>query len=214
MYASTAKPFLVHYDANHTNDGVLIRYTCWDRCCAQHHILLSSATPHTRNSIQQHLNPKHYGRHPRLLANLASKGETIGWITMQCVELNLPIVQLLLHPFGKPLTVLSDHREMEDILVRRSREFDWYNAFKEMQIASVWRVSEKAERPFYCMCGCLPSSWRSCRYARCPIVALNRLYLHTPPHRRCSNRLTYADAVAWLWMDLVPIVVRLRLSHE
>lgn len=61
---------------------------------------------------------------PRLLAHWNEKKENVDWMTMQCVELGSPIVQLFLQPFSYPLVVLSDHRETEDILIRRTREFD------------------------------------------------------------------------------------------
>ena len=67
---------------------------------------------------------------PKLLAHFKRKGENVDWMTMQCVTLGSPVVQLFLQPFSYPLIVLSDHRETEDILIRRTREFDRSDIFK------------------------------------------------------------------------------------
>jgi len=61
---------------------------------------------------------------PRLLKHFKATCENVNWMTLQCVELGSPIIQLFLWPGTFPLIVLTDHREMEDILIRRTREFD------------------------------------------------------------------------------------------
>lgn len=61
---------------------------------------------------------------PRLLAHFKVTNENVDWMTNQCVELGSPIIQLFLWPGTFPLIILTDHREMEDILIRRTREFD------------------------------------------------------------------------------------------
>lgn len=50
--------------------------------------------------------------------------ETFSWITLQCKKLNSPIVQIFAKPFSKPWVIITDARECQDVLVRRSKEFD------------------------------------------------------------------------------------------
>ncbi len=75
--------------------------------------------PHNRTSAHSIL-----GDLPALLANFKATSENVNWMTQQCVTLNSPLIQLFLWPGAFPLLVLSDHRETEDILIRRTREFD------------------------------------------------------------------------------------------
>ncbi|KAF3806620.1 putative cytochrome P450 [Colletotrichum gloeosporioides] len=46
------------------------------------------------------------------------------WVSSQCEKLQSPIIQLWLAPFSRPLVVLSDFREAEDITMRRTKELD------------------------------------------------------------------------------------------
>ncbi|KAL0939209.1 cytochrome p450 monooxygenase [Colletotrichum truncatum] len=46
------------------------------------------------------------------------------WVAQQCEQLQSPIVQLWVRPFSRPLVVLADFREAEDISMRRTRDFD------------------------------------------------------------------------------------------
>lgn len=51
------------------------------------------------------------------------------WLTAQSKELNSPIFQVFPQPLGRPMVVLNDFRESQDILMRRGKEFDrGYNA--------------------------------------------------------------------------------------
>ena len=50
--------------------------------------------------------------------------ETFSWMTFQCKKLNSPMVQIFAKPFSKPWIIVVDARECQDVLVRRSREFD------------------------------------------------------------------------------------------
>jgi len=45
------------------------------------------------------------------------------WIADQNIKHNSPLVQLFLDPFGPPVLVLSDFREAQDIMLRRSSEW-------------------------------------------------------------------------------------------
>lgn len=46
------------------------------------------------------------------------------WLIAQSKELNSPIFQIFPQPLGKPIVVLNDFRESQDILMRRAKEFD------------------------------------------------------------------------------------------
>ncbi|KAJ0348973.1 hypothetical protein KNSL1_005016 [Colletotrichum chrysophilum] len=46
------------------------------------------------------------------------------WVSSQCEKLQSPIIQLWLAPFSRPIVVLSDFREAEDITMRRTKELD------------------------------------------------------------------------------------------
>ncbi|KAK5732049.1 hypothetical protein LTR17_010885 [Elasticomyces elasticus] len=50
--------------------------------------------------------------------------DMFGWLAQQCTALQSPIIQMWLSPFDKPVVVISDFREAQDILVRRGTEFD------------------------------------------------------------------------------------------
>lgn len=46
------------------------------------------------------------------------------WLIAQSKELNSPIIQVFPEPLGKPMVVLNDFREEQDILMRRGKDFD------------------------------------------------------------------------------------------
>lgn len=46
------------------------------------------------------------------------------WLTAQSKELDSPIFQIFPEPLGRPMVVLNDFREAQDILMRRGKEFD------------------------------------------------------------------------------------------
>lgn len=61
---------------------------------------------------------------PGLIVHFRKHQTRTDWVAQQCVELDSPIVQLFLKPFGRPFVVIADHWEGEDILARRFLEFD------------------------------------------------------------------------------------------
>lgn len=61
---------------------------------------------------------------PDLLAHYKRTKEASSFPFEQCQKLKSPIVQLFLRPFSPPLIFLDDPRETEDILLRRTKEFD------------------------------------------------------------------------------------------
>lgn len=46
------------------------------------------------------------------------------WFALQSIKFGSPIFQLFLRPFSSPWVVIADFRESQDILLRRSKEFD------------------------------------------------------------------------------------------
>ncbi|KAM7219797.1 Cytochrome P450 [Rhypophila decipiens] len=66
------------------------------------------------------------GDMPALLKAAKERGDTTAWMQDQIKEFNSPISQMfIIFPYWKPVVMLSDAREVEDILVRRTpKEFD------------------------------------------------------------------------------------------
>lgn len=52
------------------------------------------------------------------------------WMTAQTEKLNSPVVQLFLKPFCPPIVVITDQREIQDVVLRRAKEFDRSTFFK------------------------------------------------------------------------------------
>jgi cytochrome P450 len=59
-----------------------------------------------------------------LIKHARETGEIWSWISLQTVKLNSPIVQVFTRPFSKPWVIVTDFRESQDILMRRTKEFD------------------------------------------------------------------------------------------
>lgn len=61
---------------------------------------------------------------PELLQHYKKTKGASGFPFEQCKKLKSPIIQLFLRPFSLPFICLDDPREIEDIMLRRTREFD------------------------------------------------------------------------------------------
>ena len=61
---------------------------------------------------------------PDILTYRRMTKETSETLFRICNEIQSPIAQLFFKPFSRPYVVLNDPREVQDILVRRNREFD------------------------------------------------------------------------------------------
>jgi hypothetical protein len=57
----------------------------------------------------------------------AAARQVRAWMRGQFAAHNSPIVQLFIRPLGKPYVLVSDFREAQDILIRRTKEFDRSN---------------------------------------------------------------------------------------
>lgn len=107
----------------------------WDTWNILYMVLLSSAStlyllyrtalpkpipgiPHRKEAARHVL-----GDIPAILAAKAKDLTHVNWIQQQMVELNSPIIQIFMAPFTKPIVVLGDFREAQDILMRR-KEWD------------------------------------------------------------------------------------------
>lgn len=71
------------------------------------------------------------GDAPAMLRHKNKSATVFDWMTAQTLELNKPVVQLFLKPFSKPIVVLTDHRETQDVVLRRAKEFDRSTFFKD-----------------------------------------------------------------------------------
>ncbi|CZR65123.1 related to TRI13-cytochrome P450 [Phialocephala subalpina] len=65
-----------------------------------------------------------FGDIPGMMKWKKDTRETFTWMTEQCRQLNAPMVQVFVKPFALPWVIVADARECQDVLTRRSREFD------------------------------------------------------------------------------------------
>lgn len=78
-----------------------------------------------------------FGDIPDALKHLAKTSETLSFLITRCTELNSPIVQVFMRPFGDPWVVVADSREAQDIMVRRTQEFDRSEFFADLFISTI-----------------------------------------------------------------------------
>lgn len=64
------------------------------------------------------------GDMPAMVGHITKTQEMYDWLSGQNIKLDSPIVQVFSRPFSKPWVVLSDFRETQDILMRRTKDFD------------------------------------------------------------------------------------------
>jgi hypothetical protein len=70
------------------------------------------------------------GDAPGMIKHRQKYSTVFDWMTAQPVELNSPVAQLFLKPFCQPIVVITDHRESQDVLLRRAKDFDRATFFK------------------------------------------------------------------------------------
>lgn len=74
-----------------------------------------------------------FGDLPDMLRATANSDKTyMQWIQEQMQEMNSPIVQMFIRPLSRPVLVLADFRESQDILMRRSKEWDRSDMLAEL----------------------------------------------------------------------------------
>jgi hypothetical protein len=64
------------------------------------------------------------GNVPAILAHERTHGRMRSWFTTENTKHQAPLVQFWRSPFTKPSLILSDYQEAQDILLRRTKEFD------------------------------------------------------------------------------------------
>ncbi|RDW66799.1 hypothetical protein BP5796_09548 [Coleophoma crateriformis] len=74
---------------------------------------------------------------PELLAHTAVSRNPFTFIIEQIHNLDSPIIQLFLKPMKRPIVIISEPRETEDILLRRTKEFDRGYFFKDVFDANI-----------------------------------------------------------------------------
>jgi hypothetical protein len=65
-----------------------------------------------------------FGSLPDMISYMKMNGVIIPWLTSHNAKHGAPLVQFFGAPFSKPTLVLSDFHESQDILLRRTKEFD------------------------------------------------------------------------------------------
>lgn len=64
------------------------------------------------------------GDAPEVAKLVKDGGRPRVWLSQQPAKHNSPLVQVFLAPLSKPMLILADWRESQDILLRRGKEFD------------------------------------------------------------------------------------------
>lgn len=64
------------------------------------------------------------GNMPDVLAYKKANGRLRPWFVELALKHQSPIVQLWIVPLGKPVVILADYQEAQDVLLRRGKEFD------------------------------------------------------------------------------------------
>lgn len=72
-----------------------------------------------------------WGDIPTMMSNFSKTKEVTDWMQKHFVNLDSPIIQLFISPFGGPTIFIADFRESQDIMMRRGKEFDRSNSFKD-----------------------------------------------------------------------------------
>lgn len=62
----------------------------------------------------------------------ANNGQALQWWSLQLEKHDSPIFQLFLKPFSRPVVIVADFREAQDVLLRRYKEFDRSTIFEEI----------------------------------------------------------------------------------
>ncbi|KAF2435902.1 cytochrome P450 [Tothia fuscella] len=83
--------------------------------------------PHNRGATRHIL-----GDIPDLTSRVRSTKHFWSWFSLQNKNLNSAIVQVWPRPFRKPWVIVTDFREAQDVLLRRTTEFDRSNFFGDV----------------------------------------------------------------------------------
>lgn len=86
-----------------------------------------SGIPHNRSSAHTIL-----GDALGMLGHFKKQKTVWDWTSIQAANLNSPVIQLFIRPFGNPIVFLFDIREGQDIQTRRTHEFDRSKFFGDL----------------------------------------------------------------------------------
>ncbi|ELR04279.1 hypothetical protein VC83_08088 [Pseudogymnoascus destructans] len=73
-----------------------------------------------------------FGDAPSLVKHTTKTQELYSWMVEQNIKLQSPIIQLFVRPLAKPWVVIADFQEAQDVLIRRTKEFDKSIWFKDV----------------------------------------------------------------------------------
>ena len=95
-------------------------------CCAVLYVVYLRLLPRPLPGIpyNQHSAKRLFGDLPDYVASFRKHGEFYHWRHENAKKLGFPLYQFFLTPLSKPLLVLEDPREVEDICLRRNKDFD------------------------------------------------------------------------------------------
>ncbi|KAI9705238.1 MAG: hypothetical protein M1820_005236 [Bogoriella megaspora] len=83
--------------------------------------------PHNESSKRSIL-----GDIPKIAAYLKKYKDPYKWMATQCQEMKSPLVQVWMKPLQGPTLICTDYREAQDVLTRRTKEFDRSEFFSEV----------------------------------------------------------------------------------
>ncbi|KKY33983.1 putative cytochrome p450 [Diaporthe ampelina] len=61
---------------------------------------------------------------PEMLKHHQKYATPFTWMTAQAEKLNSPIVQIFMRPLSRPIVIVTDPREAQDVVLRRAKDFD------------------------------------------------------------------------------------------
>lgn len=78
-------------------------------------------------------------------------GNVIPWFFKKLTEKNAPMVQVWIKPFQPPAVIISDYMEVEDLMVRRTKEFNRGKGFKWLfgQVSPEFHITKPSGSPEY-----------------------------------------------------------------
>ena len=64
------------------------------------------------------------GDMPDMMSYIKDTQEVWPWVAEQMTKHQSPVVQVFARPFSKPWVIMADHQESQDVLLRRTKDFD------------------------------------------------------------------------------------------
>lgn len=78
-------------------------------------------------------------------------GNIVPWFFKMLTEKNVPMVQVWIKPLQPPAIIISDYMEIEDLMVRRTREFNRGKGFQWLfgQVSPEFHITKPSGSPEY-----------------------------------------------------------------